>query len=74
MPNIIIAPVSGSKNVRIEGIKVIIVNVRKFFFFVIKIANKSISDVFANSLGWMEKLSILIHALEPLIARPNIKT
>lgn len=72
--NIIIAPVSGSKNVSIDGIIVIIINVKKFFFLIISEDNKSIKEVLANSLGCIEKLNILIHALEPLIVLPNINT
>ena len=74
MTYIIIAPVSGSKNVRIEGIKVIIVNVKKFFFLIINEESKRIKDVLASSLGWMEKLKMLIHAFEPLIVLPNSNT
>jgi hypothetical protein len=49
--NIIIEPVSGSKKVRIEGIKVIIVNVMNVLFLIIKLLKSSIKLNFVSSLG-----------------------
>ena len=72
--NIIIEPVSGSKKVRIEGIKVIIVNVMNVLFLIVKLLKSSIKLNFVSSLGWNEKLNICIHALDPFITLPNIKT
>ena len=72
--NIIIEPVSGSKKVRTEGIKVIIVNVMNVLFLIIKLLKSSIKLSFVSSLGWNEKLNTCIHALDPFITLPNIKT
>ena len=49
--NIIIEPVSGSKKVRTEGIKVIIVNVMNVLFLIIKLLKSSIKLNFVSSLG-----------------------
>jgi len=45
---IIIAPVSGSKKVRIEGIKVNSINMNIFFLFIIDIDSNNINFFFYN--------------------------
>ena len=71
---IMIEPVSGSRKVNIEGIIVIIRSVMIDLFFIAYVDNISINDSLVSSLGWKEKFNICIHAFEPFIERPNIRT
>ena len=77
------APVSGSKKVKIEGIKKIIITLKSNFLcslFVFKeeleiiLVKYNIKDNFINSLGWKEKKPKLNQALEPLTFVPKNKT
>ena len=77
------APVSGSKNTKREGIKVIMptlkINLNSSFLLwignlLIKLAKYSESVNFTSSLGWKDKDPIVNHALAPWIFLPKIKT
>ena len=77
------APVSGSKKVRKEGIRKIIImrsNKKRWSLLVFKevleitLVKYNIKDNFINSLGWKEKGPKLNHALEPLTVEPLNKT
>ena len=67
-------PVSGSKNVNIEGIIVKIRGINKDLFLTVYVDKIRIKDNFVSSLGWNEKFNICIHAFEPFMERPNMRT